>query len=456
MSDIRAFAFQDVLIKGFTRKMEIRPFKALRFDAAVVGNAGDCVAPPYDVIDEQMQEALYARNPCNVVRLTMGMEQPDDNERENRYSRAAEFLQEFIDSGALKAEATECMYAYVQDFDAGGRHYRRSGLVTLGKLSDFGNGVQPHERTLESPKADRLKLTRATGAQFGQLFMLYDDPEKTAENIIAAAAARPALLDFDDDNGVRHRLFLIDDMGDIGILTEMMADKMIVIADGHHRYETALNYYAETGDPAAQYCMMTLVNMRNEGLIILPTHRLVSALAGFDIDDLVGKIQEGFEVTPFPFNDDDGKAAAQRAMLEKTSEMGDEGANAFGIYAASGCFYAASLREPTLMEALCPQMSRAARTLDANVLHKLVLEQILGIGDRELTSQSHVEYIKDIDDAIDRAIARVDSGAAQVVFFMNPTRIEQVRAVAAAGEKMPQKSTFFYPKMFTGLVINKL
>ncbi len=436
--------------------MEIRPFKALRFDAAVVGSAGDCVAPPYDVIDEQMQKALYAKNPCNVVRLILGADQPDDNERENRYSRAAQSLQEFIASGALKPEPAECMYAYVQDFDAGGRHCRRGGLVALGKISDFGSGVQPHEKTLEGPKADRLKLTRATGAQFGQLFMLYDDPEKTAENIIAAVAARAALLDFDDDNGVRHRLFLIDDPGDIGDLTEMMADKMIVIADGHHRYETALNYYAETGDPAAQYCMMTLVNMRNEGLIVLPTHRLVSALADFDIDDLIGKIQEGFDIVPFPFNDDDGKAAARRAMFEKTSELGGKGANAFGIYAAAGCFYAAWLREPVLMESLCPQMSRAARTLDVNILHKLVLEQILDIGDRELASQSNVAYIKDIGDAIDRAIDKVDSGAAQVVFFMNPTRIEQVKAVAAAGEKMPQKSTFFYPKMFAGLVINKL
>jgi len=436
--------------------MEIRPFKALRFDAAVVGNAGDCVAPPYDVIDEHMQEALYAKNPCNIVRLIMGMEQPDDDERNNRYSRAAQFLREFIDSGALKAEAAESMYAYVQDFDAGGRHYRRSGLVVLGKLSEFGSGVQPHEKTLEGPKADRLKLSRATAAQFGQLFMLYDDPEKTAENIIAGAAGRPALIDFNDANDVRHRLFLIDDPADIGDLTKMMAEKMIVIADGHHRYETALDYYAETGNPAAQYCMMTLVNMRNEGLIILPTHRLVSALAGFDIDDLIGKIQEGFEVTRFSFDSDDDKAAARCAMSGKMSKLGGESANAFGIYAASGCFYAVALKETTLMESLCPQMSGAARTLDANVLHKLVLEQILGIGDRELTSQSHVEYIKDIGDAIDRAVAAVDSGDAQVVFFMNPTRIEQVRAVAAAGEKMPQKSTFFYPKMFAGLVINKL
>ncbi len=436
--------------------MEIRPFRALRFDAAVVGSVGDCVAPPYDVIDEQMQEALYAKNPCNVVRLIMGMEQPDDDERANRYSRAAQFLQEFIASGALKAESAECMYAYVQDFDAGGRHYRRSGLVVLGKLSEFGSGVQPHEKTMEGPKADRLKLSRATAAQFGQLFMLYDDPEKTAENIIAGAAGRPALIDFDDANDVRHRLFLIDDPVDIGDLTKMTAEKMIVIADGHHRYETALDYYAETGNPAAQYCMMTLVNMRNEGLIILPTHRLVSALAGFDIDDLIGKIQEGFEVTRFSFDNDNDKTTARCAMSGKMSELGGKGANAFGIYAASGCFYAIALREPALMESLCPQMSGAARTLDANVLHKLVLEQILGIGDRELTSQSHVEYVKDIGDAIDRAIAAVDSGTAEVVFFMNPTRIEQVRAVAAAGEKMPQKSTFFYPKMFAGLVINKL
>jgi len=436
--------------------MEIKPFKGLRFDPAVVGNVADCIAPPYDVIDRRMQDALYEKSPYNIVRIIRGRTTPDDTDTDNQYTRAAGTLDEFIATGALREDPTECIYAYVQDFEAGSRRYRRSGLVALGRLTEFGRSVQPHEATLEGPRAERLKLMHATAAQIGQIFMLYDDPEGVAEELTGKAASGHAVVDCTDEDGVRHRLYLIAGPADIDRFVKMMADKTTLIADGHHRYETALEYYAQTKNPAARYRMMTFVNMRDEGLIILPTHRLIGNLGDFDFGRLIERMREAFEIERFSFTDEAEKTTAADAMFKRIEELFRKGKSALGIYAASGCFCTAVLKDDRLMDSACPQMSDAARRLDVNVLHKLILERILGIGDRELASQSHIEYVKDIGGAIDGAIGRVDCGAAQAVFFMNPTRIEQVRAVAAAGEKMPQKSTFFHPKMFAGLVINKL
>jgi uncharacterized protein (DUF1015 family) len=435
--------------------MEIIAFKAYRYDPDVVKNVGDCIAPPYDVIDEHLQQVLHDRSPWNAVRITRGRATPADNDADNTYTRAADCFTRFIAAGALKQDEAASVYAYVQDFEAHGRTLRRSGFVALGKLQELGRGVQPHEKTLEGPKADRLKLTRATAAQFGQIFMLYDDAEKIADKIIHAAAARSALIDFHDDEGVRHRLYRIDGPRDIDVLTRMMTDKMVVIADGHHRYETALNYFAETKKPSAEYCMMTFVNMRNEGLVIFPTHRLVSGLDGFDIGTLIRDIGGAFDVRRFEFAAAEEKPAARQRMFDAMRARFDHGENAFGIYAGSGCFYAAALKDSRTMDAACPGMSRAAKGLDVNVLHKLVLEARLGIGEKELADESHIAYVKDIGNAIEQSVRTVDSGRAQAVFFMNPTRIEQVKAAAAAGEKMPQKSTFFYPKIFTGVVIYK-
>ncbi|MBN1816550.1 MAG: DUF1015 domain-containing protein, partial [Sedimentisphaerales bacterium] len=329
------------------------------------------------------------------------------------------------------------------------------GLIALGKLEEFGANVQPHEKTLDGPKADRLKLMRAKAAQLGQIFMLYDDPEKLDEAIMARAAARTALLDFVDDNQVRHRLYAVQDRDDIGRFAAMMASRPSVIADGHHRYEVALMYYHETGNPAAQYRMMTFVNMRNEGLIILPTHRLVKHLPGFDINAVLSQIRDDFDVMEYAVNGQD-KAAARDAMFEQMRAWFRKSRNAFGLYAGAEAFYALALKQASAMDCFKKTMSSASRALDVNVLHKLILENVLQIGDRQLADESNLEYIKDLGDAVDQSIAQVDGGSAKAVFFLNPTRIEQVKAVAAAGEKMPQKSTFFYPKVYTGLVIHKL
>jgi uncharacterized protein (DUF1015 family) len=436
--------------------MEIKPFKALRFDSSVVGDVGNCIAPPYDVIDAEMQKNLYNRSEYNIVRIIKGSTYSEDDEENNQYTRAMEFLDSLIKSSGLKADPTEAIYAYIQDFCIGSQNFRRSSIVALGRLEEFGRGVRPHEKTLDAPKADRLKLMRVKGAQFGQIFMLYDDPERIACTIMGKSASKPALLDFTDDDGVRHKLFAIDEAGDIEAIVKMMADKMGIIADGHHRYESALSYYKETQNPAAAYRMMTFVNMRNGGLVILPTHRLIGGASDFGIDKLIVQIEETFDIIKYPFTGSDDKSPARRKMFDYMKSRFNEGKNAFGIYIGGNVFYVAVLKDNQAMASSEPQMSQVARGLDVNVLHTLILEKVLGIGKKELASQSNIEYIKDIGDAIDKTIDKVDSGKSQVVFFMNPTRIEQVKEVAGSGEKMPQKSTFFYPKIYTGLVINKL
>lgn len=436
--------------------MDIAPFKGFRFDSLVVSDVGNCICPPYDVIDGKYQQKLYEKNPHNMVRIIKGQDADTDTDQDNKYTRAAKSLTDWIESGALKPEASEAIYGYVQDFHVAGGTFRRSGMITLGKIEEFGSNVQPHEKTLDGPKADRLKLMTATAAQFGQIFMLYDDPEKVADNIIAKAAAKPAVTDFIDDDNVRHRLYVIDDHVEIGAIINMMQTKQAVIADGHHRYETALNYYKQSGNPKAAYRMMTFVNMRNEGLLVLPTHRLMANVDGFNVDALIAKISDTFEVSKYDFANDSDKLSARHQMFEHMQESFKKNKNAFGIYAGSDVFYAIELKKQNVLDDICPDMSASSKELDVNVLHKVILEGVLGIGDKELAAQSNIKYIKDIADAVGESIHNVDSGDAQAVFFMNSTRTEQVNAVAAAGEKMPQKSTFFYPKVYTGLVVNKL
>ncbi|AQQ08701.1 hypothetical protein L21SP3_00490 [Sedimentisphaera cyanobacteriorum] len=436
--------------------MEIKAFKAYRFNPEIVGTAGDCIAPPYDVIKEQLQEALYKQNDYNIVRIIKGKQSEQDSENDNVYTRARDYLNSWIEENALRQDEKPSIYAYVQKFEAAGENFARSGFIALGRLAAFGKGVQPHEKTLDGPKADRLNLTRACKAQFGQIFMLYNDPEKVVEEIIDKCVQGEPLIEFCDEEGVQHSLYSVDADQDIAAVASMMQDKDPVIADGHHRYETALNYYNESGDPNAQYRMMTFVNMYNEGLVVLPTHRLAGDIEGFDIGKLITDLREQFEIEEFGFSDDSEKQDAKARMFEALERDFQSGKNSFGIYAADKAFYKIMLKDISFMASCAPELSEASRRLDVTILHRLILENILGIGDAQLASQANLEYIKGIGSAADDSISRVDSGEKQVVFFMNPTPVKQVRDVADAGEKMPQKSTFFYPKIYTGLTINKI
>ncbi|MHC5137933.1 MAG: DUF1015 domain-containing protein [Planctomycetota bacterium] len=434
--------------------MDIKAFKAYRFNKEAVGNPGGCIAPPYDVIDSSMQDELYSRSTYNIVRAIKGKPDAGDSGSNNVYTRAAEYLENAIEAGALIQESNEAIYAYVQDFEIAGQAFQRSGIIACGKLKAFGEGVQPHEKTLEGPKADRLNLTRATACQLGQIFMLYDDPQNVDRQIISKALLKDAVIDTIDEHDVRHRLFVVDGQDSIDAFVTMMADKQAVIADGHHRYETALNYWAETQDEQAAYQMLTFVNMRNEGLVIQPTHRLLVDMESFDLPALLKELKDEFEITEFGFTSETERKQARKQMFEMMQTNVDQ--NIFGLYAGTKAFYAILLKDTKFISELCPEMSDAAQRLDVNVLHTLILEKHLGICDAKMASESHLVYIKDLGDAIDKSVAKVDSGESQAVFFMNATRIEQVQAIAAAGEKMPQKSTFFYPKIFSGLTVRKL
>jgi len=436
--------------------MEIKPFKAFRFDAGVVGEVGNCIAPPYDVIGPTRQQQLYQKSKYNIARITKGKTTASDNANNNQYTRAADYLDKWVKKGVLKQDQDKAIYAYVQNFELAGRNLQRSSFIALARLEEFGKTVRPHEETLEGPKIDRLNLKRATIAKFGLVFMLYEDEQNIADKIIEKASKQEPLIDCADEQQVRHRLFAITTRDNIDAIAKMILDKNCIIADGHHRYETALNYYKETSNPAAAYQMTSFVNIHQDGLTILATHRLVGNLKNFNLEKLITALRENFEIIEFPFDLPQAKANTKQKVFARMKAEHDSDKNAFGIYGGDNAFYVAVLKNKQAMDLAAPNMSRPWRSLDVSVLHKLILEKLLGIGEKELADGTNIEYIKGLGNAVDESIKKVDTGQKQVVFLVNPTKMQQIQMVTAAGEKMPQKSTFFYPKMYTGLTINKL
>jgi len=465
--------------------MEIRPFKAFRFNSAVVGDVGKCIAPPFDVISPCQQEQLYQRSQYNIVRITKGKTNPCDDDSNNQYTRAAQYLARWMQQGVLKQDSTEAIYAYVQDFQLAGTALQRLNFIALAKLEDFGppGCVRPHEQILNEQLSDRLKLKRATEARFGLVFMLYEDQQKIAEKIIkkvclatedtecteikkcntssefsvlSVAKCDSPLIDFVNDDSVRHRVYAITSKRDIDAIAAMMSDKTCIIADGHHRYTTGLYYCNESNNPAARYQMLAFANTCQDGLKVLATHRLVGNLDNFDINQLIAELKEDFEVTELRFSSANGRDRARQKMLAMMKAEYDNNETAFGIYAGENRFYLAVLTNKQAMDSAAPDKSAAWRKLDASILHKLVLEKLLGIDQENLAKGQNLEYIKDTPVAINDAISQIRSRQKQVIFFMNPIKMQQLKMVTDAGERMPPKSTYFYPKMYTGLTIQKL
>lgn len=436
--------------------MQIKPFKAFRFDPSVVGNAGDCIAPPYDVISPDQQEQLYQKNEYNLVRIIKGKIKASDNGQSNQYTRAAEHLNDWIKKGALRQDTDETIYAYIQDFESMGTKIQRYSFISLAKLEDFGIIVKPHEEILDGPLIDRLNLKKSTSADFGLVFMLYEDPRRIADTIISEAARAEPLIDFIDEQEVRHRLFAITDQTDIDKIVKMMSDKSCIIADGHHRYTTGLSYTKQNNNPAAKYQMLAFANTDHEGLIILATHRIVGNLENLDLDKFIIELGNNFRITEYKFNTPETKSQARQKMLEQMKTEHEKDNNAIGIYGPANAFYVAVLKDKSKMDEAAPDMSSHSRTLDLTVLHKLVLEGLLGIDHKKLAMGNNIQYVKDTPTAIDDSIAQIDNKQKQVAFFMNPVKIQQLKAVTDAGERMPQKATYFYPKVYSGLTINKL
>ena len=436
--------------------MQIEPFKAFRFDSDVVGEVGDCIAPPYDVINDVQQEQLYEKSRHNLVRIIKGKIKASDNGQENQYTRAAGYLSRWIEEGALKQDSAEAIYAYVQDFEVAGTQYQRNSFIALAKLEDFGQIVKPHEQILNKPMVDRLNLKQATEADLGLVFMLYEDQQRVADKIMAEVAWRQSLIDFVDEQDVRHRLFAINRKEDIDKIVKMMSDKSCIIADGHHRYTTGLSYSKESVNPSAKYQMLAFANIHQDGLVVLATHRLVGNLENFDVKTLIENLEKRFLITRFEFDSAQNKEQAERDMLDRMHAEHGKDESAFGIYGADNAFYVVILKDKSVMDSIVPDMSQAWKTLDVSILHKLILEELLAIDQEKLAGGENLQYVKDTPNAIADSIARVDAGQKQVAFFMNPVKLQQLKEVTEAGERMPQKSTYFYPKVYTGLTINKL
>ncbi len=376
-----------------------------------------------------MRTRYLSLSPYNLVRVVLGEKLPSDNEAENVYTRAANYLQEWIANGILAQDAESGVFPYFQEFtvpDTGERLVRK-GFIALGALEEYSAGiVHRHEQTLSGPKKDRTELLRATHAHFGQIFMLYPDPARTIDSLLDEAAQAPPLAEITDEYGVVHRFWKIADASRI---QQLMANKKLLIADGHHRYETALGIHRDNpGMPGADRVMMTFVNMHSPGLKILATHRLVSGIPA-------QSLPEGFlEAAAAHFDID------QIDSTDALKASWEERPNHTLIGAAIG----------NLLFRLEDRTARGE--LDVRILHETLLAKVLGISEEAVRDEQHLRYIR----GIDQAVAEARSGAAQIAFLLKPTGVEQVASTSFSGGVMPQKSTDFYPKLLTGLAIYKL
>ena len=434
---------------------EIRPFRALRYDSATIPDPALVVAPPYDVIGPAEHERLLATHPSNVVRLDLPRDELGD-EPDDRYRRAARTLAAWRSDGTLHKDPHPSIYVYEQTYRVPGTDAVRTqrGFFARLRLETFGegSGILPHERTMAAPREDRYKLLRATGVNTSPVVALYDDATGGGRSVLADVTARAPDLDLADADGVRHRLWAIHADGDaastVGPLLTAAAAGSVTIADGHHRYETALRYRDERRmsrsceeDPAFDYILALLLDSGAEPLTILPTHRVVRALGDFGVEALLGGLDETFEVRR-GVNEEELRDWFEAAALLP----GGEGR--FGLWTRSGG-YSLVARRAAFEDAL-PAGGAALRGLDVTLLG-VALERLLGI-DAEALARGAVGYTKSAAEAIAAVNAGLDG--ADAAFLLEPTPVSSVLAVAADGDVMPQKSTYFYPKALTGLVIN--
>ena len=437
----------------------IRPFRGVRYNPEKIPDLSTVISQPYDRVRHGLQDKYYDLSPYNVVRIIKGKEQAGDTEMDNVYTRARDYYRSWLEEGVLMREEKPALYVLHQTFTLpDGRSRTRKGLIAAFELARFDEGVVlPHERTHSGPKVDRLNLLRATAANFGHIFMLY--PGDRINELLSAAIEEPALSLSKGQPGfelrelfehdVTQRFWAVTDPQVIRAVVEEMAPRRnLIIADGHHRYETALNYRDEMrakrpdapSNAGFNYRMVTLVSMEDPGLTILPTHRLIHSYGRMSGAEALERAKEYFEVAPVA-----GRAALEAALAEAEPVH-----PRFGLY--DGTYAVLTLRDPAVLERLLPDRAPAWRLLDVVVLHELLIERVMGIDKATVERKENIEYLRDPHKGYDA----VDRGEAEFLLVMNPTRMEQVRACTAAGEKMPQKSTDFYPKVISGLVMMPL
>ncbi len=401
----------------------------------------------------------YKKSDYNLIRIEFGKEFPDDDEKDNKYIRASRYLTDWIEQDILSREDKPSIYVYQQIFNINdGERFTRTGFIALTKLEDLSKGVVlAHENTLSKPKSDRMNLMQSCNANISPVYVLYEDIDKSISRILYEhISGNKPQIDVEGINGISERLWVLSEKDILDDLVQIMADKKLFIADGHHRYETALNYKkmalekndSHTGSEPYNYTMMLMVDMDDPGLLILPTHRAVNGLKNFDKEEFLNRAGEEFDVVIHTLIG----ATIEKRVSEIEKLLDNKGTGAFALYDAnaSKCV-TLKLKDFSSMEKVFPSKHISFRNLDVCVLHKLLLERLLGIGEIQLASQQYLTYTHDLSEGV----KWVESGVCQMVFFMSATSVKQVRDVSLAGEKMPQKSTYFYPKPPTGLVLNK-
>src|SRR6266850_197823 len=444
---------------------QVFPFRAFRYNSQV-GPFQNVLTQPYDKISPEMQQKYYDAHPQNLITVEKGKEFPGDGPGNNVYSRAAAAFKEWEEKNVIVQDAAPSFYAYTQEFTVPGTSERRTrrGFIGAGKLEEYSAGVIfRHEHTLSGPKADRLELLRNTRTHTGQLFLLYSDPQKRVDAILSEVESTDApATEVHDEYGVVHRLWVIAEPQRVAAIQKAMEDQKLVIADGHHRYETALNYRKERPthagkidpDAPSERAMMSFFNTRSEGLTILPGHRVAAHVHDFSWSGVRRYLEPWFAAEAFPFSSEEKKAEAQKKFLGKLVSARQK--RAIGAYPAAEpqkrAFYVLTLREGVNLAQLLPNVSPLQRELDVVLLHEGILEPALGITPQAVAAEANLTYEREAHAALDA----VDSGRAQISFLLNPCDVEQVMKIATSGEVMPQKSTDFYPKLMSGITMYRV
>lgn len=418
---------------------EIKEFSALRFTGKA-GDIGSVCCPPYDIISETEKQEFLKANQYNIINLEL----PEQTTQ--GYNGANATFKDWQEKGIVATDEQPSLYIYEERFSVKGVDYAFRGFVCYVKLAEFSEGVVlPHEETLSKAKTDRFNLINATGCSFSQIYSLYSDKKGDTARVLNELSARSADQSFTDTAGVTHSLWIVPKCEKTEEICNQFKDRRLYIADGHHRYETALNhrrYVRENGidAPNSEYVMMFLVDMENDGLVVFPTHRIVKGVEGFNSEELRKKMEKYFIVA-------DIKKENIEEFLDNEYKQGKK---AYAYYDGQKAT-ALTLRDISVMDKILPEKSEALRRLDVSILHSLVLEEMLGIDKENMANQKNLTYTRSMEEALVSA-----EGEADCCFIINPTRIEEIAAVATANEKMPQKSTYFYPKLITGMVMNKI
>jgi len=437
---------------------DIRPFRGIRYNPERV-KLEEVITEPYDRIPPPLQEVYYQRHPKNFVRVILGKDDDPEHPEKDKYARANLYLEEWQKDGILIREDQEALYLYEQEYEISGQRLKRMGLVARVKLEEFSSGkVLPHEKTFPKHKVDRLNLLRATNTNTGQIFLLYkDDDLKVSQAIEKACQGAQMGAEVVDEDHFTHRLWIIKDRGAIEEIKKAMMDKILIIADGHHRYETSLNYQKEKrtelgrvrGDEPFNYIMMTLFRVDDPGLVILPTYRLVKGL-----DKLT---PENFYKTLFPYFDIQELKAEDPLENERLSEVQDivnTESHTFAAFVAKfqKYFLFRLKSEEILDKEMSEDKSKVWRRLDVAILHSLIIDRLAPLSSAPFSLENNVSYIRNLE----QGLSQVIDGEFQMIFLLRPTQLSQIRQVVENGELMPQKSTDFFPKLKSGLVLNPL